>query len=673
MNFLDPAAIALAAGLTVPPLVALYFLKLKRAVRFVPSTLLWKRAVEDLRVNAPFQRLRRSLLLLLQLLVLALAAFALGKPMWETAETHESTMILLIDQSASMSVVEEGGRTRLDLAKEQAKRCVDNMNEDARAMVIAFCDRATVVSSFDSDRRALQRKIDSIEPTQSTTSLGEAVSLAEAYAQNLMIGGEQPGADIAPEPAAPPATVFLFTDGRIEDAAHVAAQKLDVAKMRVSHVGARGDNVGIVAMEARRNYDHPERLEVTTAVRNFGPDPVALDVVLYIDGRNVDMQSIQLDPADPVPSSSADLSEPRPGSFRIAAFDDITFEGGGVVEVILRIEDALPTDDRAWTVIDPPRRTRALLVTEGNMFLETLQKLLPLDLVTMSGEAYESAADSVILEGERSAFDVVILDRHSTARLPRGNYLFWGSTPRIPGVIAGGTIKDQVIFNWDETHPVLRHVAVETIHVGEWLHLTLPPEAVSIIDGETSPVMAYLTRDASQFLISAFSLIVNDERGVPYKNTDWIVSVDFVVFLQNAIHYLAANIAATGKKSIAPGEPVTLPVPRRAETVNVIRPDGVTDPIPVGEYETIHYARTRHVGTYRLEPGVSGDDVFAVNLFNANESQVAPAATVTLGGDATASQAGSIDVNKPAWPMFLLALVGLLLLEWIVYNHRVFV
>ncbi len=669
MSFLNPTAIAVAAALTIPPLVALYFLKLRRDVRLVPSTLLWKRAVEDLHVNAPFQRLRKSLLLLLQLLILILGAIALGKPMWETAQTSESTIILLVDQSASMAVVEAGGRTRLDVAKEQAKRCVENMGDDSRAMVIAFCDRATVVSSFDSDKQALRRKIDSIEQTQSTTLLNEAVGLAEAYAQNLIIGGDKPGTDIAPESAAPNASVFLFTDGRIEDARRVAPQKLDVAKMQVTRIGTRGDNVGITAMDARRDYERPEMLQVTATVQNFGPNPVNVDTALYVDGRNVDVQSLPLDPADP----ASDAAEPPPGSIKLAAFDEIEFGGGGVVEVVLQIDDALPADDRAWTILDPPRRTKVLLVTDGNMFLDDVLPTLPLDLVTMSGEQYERAADAEIRDGERSLFDVVILDRHSTARLPQGNYFFWGAVPKIEGVAAGPVISDQVIFNWDETHPVLRHVAGETIEVAQWLKLTLPKEAVSILDGQTSSVLAYLARDASQFLISAFSLIVKDEHGNEMVNTDWFASADFVVFMQNALQFLASNVATTGKRSVAPGEPVTLPIPPRVETVKIVRPDGVEDSVPTGKYQTIHYARTRTVGTYRLEPGLPGDNVFAVNLFNPTESNVAPAPTVTIGADGGKPQVAGIQVSKPAWPYVLLALLALLLLEWIIYNQRVFV
>ena len=59
--------------LLVPPaIILLYFLKLKRQPLEVPSTYLWHRTIEDLHVNSLWQRLRRSILLLLQLLLVLL-------------------------------------------------------------------------------------------------------------------------------------------------------------------------------------------------------------------------------------------------------------------------------------------------------------------------------------------------------------------------------------------------------------------------------------------------------------------------------------------------------------------------------------------------------------------------------------------------------------------------
>ena len=129
---------AIAALLTIPPLVLLYFLKLRRKPLSISSTFLWKRAVEDLQVNAPFQKLRNNLLLFLQLLILVLAILALWRPVLDMPQGREKTLIFMIDQSASMSAIEAGGALRLELAKEEARRLVNALGEEDRAMIISF-------------------------------------------------------------------------------------------------------------------------------------------------------------------------------------------------------------------------------------------------------------------------------------------------------------------------------------------------------------------------------------------------------------------------------------------------------------------------------------------------------------------------------------------------------
>src|SRR3974377_716777 len=85
---------------------ALSFLKLKRRPVQVPSTLLWRRSLEDLHVNSLFQRLRRNLLLFLQLLAVGLAMLALAGPQGKGSGTKGQRFVLMIDHSASMSATD---------------------------------------------------------------------------------------------------------------------------------------------------------------------------------------------------------------------------------------------------------------------------------------------------------------------------------------------------------------------------------------------------------------------------------------------------------------------------------------------------------------------------------------------------------------------------------------
>ena len=94
-------------------IIALYFLKLRRRPVQVPSTLLWRRSLEDLHVNSLFQRLRRNLLLFLQLLAVLLAMLALAGPRIKGTVGQGERYVLAIDNSASMSATDVAP-TRLD-------------------------------------------------------------------------------------------------------------------------------------------------------------------------------------------------------------------------------------------------------------------------------------------------------------------------------------------------------------------------------------------------------------------------------------------------------------------------------------------------------------------------------------------------------------------------------
>src|SRR5690348_8612093 len=152
------------AGIPVA-IIALYFLKLRHRPVQVPSTLLWRRSIEDLHVNSLFQRLRRNLLLFLQLLAVLLTMLALAGLRVKGTTSVGQRYVLAIDESASMQS-RDMAPSRLERAKAQAREIIQKMRGDDLAMIIAFSDRARVVSPYTANKALLLQRLDSIRATQ---------------------------------------------------------------------------------------------------------------------------------------------------------------------------------------------------------------------------------------------------------------------------------------------------------------------------------------------------------------------------------------------------------------------------------------------------------------------------------------------------------------------------
>ena len=118
MSLLAPAALAL--GLLAIPIILLYMLRLRRREQPISSTFLWRELVRDQAANAPWQRLRRNLLLLLQLLILAALILALARPVLRVPGFGGGSVIVLLDASASMQATDSDAASRFEDARAEA-------------------------------------------------------------------------------------------------------------------------------------------------------------------------------------------------------------------------------------------------------------------------------------------------------------------------------------------------------------------------------------------------------------------------------------------------------------------------------------------------------------------------------------------------------------------------
>src|SRR5919112_2628466 len=173
--------LALLGLLFVPLVVAMYLLKLRREPTVVPSTLLWQRLVADVEANAPWQKLRRSLLLLLQLLLVVILVLLAARPFVERPAGLAGDLVLVVDTSASMQATDVTP-SRLDAAKAAAVDALKELPAGGKVSVIAAGRTARVVTNGTADLGRVKQAIAGITATSDVGDLGDALRLASALA-----------------------------------------------------------------------------------------------------------------------------------------------------------------------------------------------------------------------------------------------------------------------------------------------------------------------------------------------------------------------------------------------------------------------------------------------------------------------------------------------------------
>ena len=683
-------------ALVPPAIVALYFLKLRRQPLEVPSTYLWKRSIEDMHVNSLWQRLRQNLLLFLQLLLVALAMLALLRPGWQGAKLQGDRFIFLVDNSASMSATDEkDAKNRLDAAKKVVGGMIDQMSSGMTAMIISFADTPQVVQEFTDNRRLLRERLATIEPAVRGTDLRGALELADGLANPNRIPLREGDRDIDVVEALP-AKLYIVSDGRFEAVKGFSLGTLDPVYVPIGSFEAK--NLAITALSTRRSESKPEEKQAFVQVANFSRAAQKAIVELELDDSLIDAKEVDV-PAGEMSGVVLPLANAPAGKLTAR----LKYELDSRTR-----HDALEQDDVGYAAINDTKPGRVLVVTPGNVALQVaLATPRSGRLANIQFQTPDFlTTDQYKRDAEIGAFDLVVYDQCAPATMPRANTLFVGRLP--PGALwragseeASGDKKGAAdakdsgadkpgmavgpqIIDWDRAHPLLASVELGNVDIADSMVLHPPPGAIALIDSTAGPIAAVAPRETYQDAVLGFEIVGQGADGSKSVNTNWPRMLSFPTFCLNVLEYLGSNSQDSQMASTKPGRPVELRVADNVAELTVVDPSGKQFAVRRSEGDVFQFQDTNRVGVYDVRRGDQVIGRFAVNLFDHRESDVAvrpsqdrnattvQPADIRIGNVDVAATVGQAPMRIEAWKPLLACALFVLLLEWYIYNRRVY-
>ena len=269
MHFLNASALYLLAF--IPLVASLHFLKLRRKRHVVPSVMFWLEAVEDMKANVPFQRIRNFLPLILQLLFLSLAVGTIARPAFRSYSALFGQTVLILENSASMQSTELG-KSRFEIAKKRALELINQLDGRGQMMIMDTSSPPRHIhQGFTSDKEKLRSAVQAIAPQHISPTLESIFSAAAAYGKGTNTGIIYIGDNVREIPNSPPTLHEIV-------------------------VGAQRENVGIVQFNVSRNPNQSTQFQVLAGLRNFGSEAREFRARLDVGGRWYDDETLVLPP-----------------------------------------------------------------------------------------------------------------------------------------------------------------------------------------------------------------------------------------------------------------------------------------------------------------------------------------------------------------------------------------
>jgi Ca-activated chloride channel homolog len=613
MRLLFPGALWWLLLTTI--IVFFYLLKLRRKRAVVPSVLLWSKALEELEANVPLKKLRRSLLMLLQLIVLAALVFALARPLVTTRALASGSTVIIIDSTASMTAIDEGGRSRLDRAKDLAREMIGGLSGNDKAAIIESSSRVTVRCPLSSDHAELAAAVADVHGTDAPGDLADALRLAEQTARTER--------DAAVVVISDGGSVMQDTQPAGWDSVLRAAQSTNDVPVRFVRVGRRSENVGIVAMNSRDSSAGGKR-ELFASIANFSDSKRSIGCELKLENNLIDARTIELEPNER----------------RALVFDSIP-GAGGLAELKLDVDDDLAADNFAYCYLPSSRPIRVGVVSNNPFLIEALA-------------ANDSvAATKVSSGGSAGQFDCMIIDQAPLADSevpallinPPDSVDLWKSrgehaTPEVLAVA--------------RSHPVDSSLNLTDVHLESFTMRDTVSWLRPLVTANGQPTIWAGDDGHRRIVLIGFDLAHSD---LPLK-------VEFPILLANTVSWLAHKESPAAERSVRAGQAVT--ISSEGSSLTITTPDSETKDV-VATNGTAVFGETLRAGVYKVKNGAP----FGVSLLSEGESNTLPRDSIKTRNGESNGQPEGYKSEREIWRWIALFVLVVLMLEWWVYHRRV--
>ncbi len=607
MNFQAPGALFWFIPLGAF-ILALYLLRMRRQDFVFPASFLWPERQDEIRANSLFQKLRFNWLWVLQLLALLLLTLGLAR--WQVRQSNllGKSTVLVIDASASMRSADVAP-SRFAEAVSRASRIANAMRPGDAVAVIEAGPTPRVLTGLEGESAKVANAIRGLRPTDAPSDIGEALRLATA-----LVGRNEE------------AEIILLSDGCFDPVESISPGK---AEIRYEPIGESGENVGVSALGTAQT---PTGLQAYVGVKNYGANPARTALSVYADDRVVWSQQLTVAPNSTV-GRNIDIS----GKAEIVSAQ--ISEGG-----------FLKADDRRSTPGNPSGSIRVLLVSKGNVFLETGLTLDPRVVLDKAATVPDSELASA---SGRSNYDLVIFDSEPEVAV-KSPYVVTFGAPGVASPVRGSGTRKKPPLITSTGEGVLDDVSFENVYFDR-LHTVEPVAGARVLARADSLPMVVERRSGRSQLYFAFDLL----------DGDFPLSISFPILLGNLLDS-AAGSEIQGITALQAGQSIALPAPGDVP-LTVRRPNGDVESVPA-VYGRYSLRNLDEVGRFVVGEG-ENQKQFLVNLVSERESTIAPVEEVRLGtGGPVATR--SLERFADLWKPLVLVMLGVLTLEWLLFMKR---